>query len=198
MRRLAKELVTGAGGAALIAALACSPPVRRRSLTYGATPEEIARTMPGDELLPEPGLVSTRGITIDAPPAAVWPWLRYSTDRILPRFAHPAVGAVLPDGRGAAELRVAVSDPQRVLAYRSADGTWLWIFGLYWLWGGTRLISRNRISVPPASIGRRLVDRVVLEPGSLVMERRMLAGIRDRAESYVPPPAYLSDAPTPA
>src|SRR4051794_27216918 len=43
MQRLAKDLVTGLGGAALIAALACSPPVRRRSLTYGATPQESAR-----------------------------------------------------------------------------------------------------------------------------------------------------------
>ena len=34
-----------------------------------------------------------------------------------------------------------------------------------------------------ASIGRRLADRLIMVPGSLVMERKMLAGIRDGAES---------------
>jgi hypothetical protein len=31
-----------------------------------------------------------------------------------------------------------------------------------------------------------LVNRAVLEPGSLVMERRMLLGIKERAEFSVP------------
>jgi hypothetical protein len=44
-------------------------------------------------------------------------------------------------------------------------------------------VSRNRIAEGDASIGRRLADRLIMEPGSLVMERKMLAGIRDRAES---------------
>jgi len=52
--------------------------------------------------------------------------------------------------------------------------------------GGTRLVSRNRIAMPDASIARRVVSRVVMEPGSLIMERKMLIGIRDRAESSVP------------
>jgi hypothetical protein len=31
--------------------------------------------MPGDELVPQPKITSTRAITIDAPPHEVWPWL---------------------------------------------------------------------------------------------------------------------------
>jgi hypothetical protein len=45
----------------------------------------------------------------------------------------------------------------------------------------TRLISRNRISMKGAAAGQRL-GMLVMEPGSLVMERRMLRGIKERAE----------------
>ena len=48
---------------------------RRQCLTWGATAEEASGQLPGDELLPEADLVSTRAVTIDAPPGAVWPWL---------------------------------------------------------------------------------------------------------------------------
>lgn len=42
---------------------------------WGATPEEAARVLPGDEIVPAPRLSYTRAVTIDAPPAAIWPWL---------------------------------------------------------------------------------------------------------------------------
>src|SRR5664279_1385060 len=49
--------------------------LRRWSLGYGSTDEERAMLLPGDEQVPEPDLVSTRAITIQAAPARVWPWL---------------------------------------------------------------------------------------------------------------------------
>jgi hypothetical protein len=58
---------------ALIAAL--YPPLRRPILTWGATREEAASRLPGDELLEDADGVSTRAIAIDAPAASVWPWL---------------------------------------------------------------------------------------------------------------------------
>ena len=48
--------------------------------------------------------------------------------------------------------------------------------------GGTRLISRNRIATRGASLGGKL-GMLVMEPGSLVMERKMLLGIKQRAEA---------------
>jgi hypothetical protein len=48
---------------------------RHRCLTWGSTPDEVARVLPGDELLADADIVSTRAITIDAPPNAIWPWL---------------------------------------------------------------------------------------------------------------------------
>jgi hypothetical protein len=204
----------GIGGAALLAATAAaySPPARRWYLTYGATDEEVAQALPGDELLPHPDLLSTRAVRIEAAPATVWPWLvqmgsgrggaytydwienlfgldMHSADEILPQFQHLAVGDVLPLGPNGPGMRVEICDPERSLVFRSTDGAWVWIFHLETRWLGTRLISRNRIAVPSRT--RRLVDRVVMEPGSLVMERRMLRGIKDRAEWSAPCAASL-------
>jgi len=45
--------------------------LRDRHLTWGSTPAEAARAMPGDDLLPDADVVATRAIGIDAPPSAV-------------------------------------------------------------------------------------------------------------------------------
>ncbi len=200
-----------AGAAGLAAAAAAlSPPARRRWLTWGATPAEVAGALPGDDLLPDAALVSTRAVTIAAGPPAVWPWLvqmgsgrggaytydwienlfgldMHSADAILPQFQHLAAGDVLPLGPGGPGMRVEICDPGRTLAFRSADGAWVWIFALRPDPRGTRLISRNRITPPGAGRVRRWLYDVVMSPGSLVMERRMLLGIRERAERAAGP-----------
>nr|WP_296076095.1 SRPBCC family protein [uncultured Actinoplanes sp.] len=197
------------GGVALVTAsvaAALSPPARRWYLSYGATDAEVARALPGDELLPQADLTSTRAVSIDAPPSAVWPWLvqmgsgrggaytydwlenllglnMHSAREILPQFQHLAVGDVLPMGPDGPAMRVEICDPHRTLAFRSTDGNWVWSFNLSALPTGTRLVSRNRIVVPGAAWPARMFYRVVMEPGSLIMERRMLLGIKDRAEA---------------
>ena len=188
------------------AALAAYPLFFRRwCLTWGARPGEVSRTLPGDELLADAGIVSTRAITIGAPPAAIWPWLvqmgsgrggvytydwienllgldMHSTRRILPQFQDVQVGDEFPLGPGRPAMRVAVFDPERTFTLRFADGNWVWIFALFAEDGQTRLISRNRIAVPGAWPGR-LFSMLVMEPGSLIMERKMLLGIKERAEN---------------
>ncbi|PUB23440.1 hypothetical protein C8K30_11138 [Promicromonospora sp. AC04] len=42
---------------------------------WGATDEDVAAMLPGDDLVPEPATQVTRAITIDAPPQDVWPWV---------------------------------------------------------------------------------------------------------------------------
>jgi hypothetical protein len=51
--------------------------VRPRISRWGATDEEVRRSLPGDELDSPHGYrpISTRAITINAPPEEVWPWL---------------------------------------------------------------------------------------------------------------------------
>lgn len=48
---------------------------RHWHLRWGATVDEVHAPLPGDALVPVPHFTATRVVTIDAPPAAVWPWL---------------------------------------------------------------------------------------------------------------------------
>ena len=177
----------------------------RPILNWGATPGEADRRLPGDELLEDADIVATRAITIDAPPSAVWPWLVqmgpgrggaytydwienllgldiHSTDRILPEFQHVEVGDVLGFRPGEPGMRVEILEPEHVYSSRAEDGKWVWTFVLDASNGGTRLLSRNRIATRGASLGGKL-GMLVMEPGSLVMERKMLLGIKQRAEA---------------
>jgi hypothetical protein len=49
--------------------------LRPRMYRWGATDDEVGATLPGDELVDKDMPRTTRAITIDAPIAAVWPWL---------------------------------------------------------------------------------------------------------------------------
>jgi len=193
---------SGRATAALLAALAALYLLARRPiLTWGATTEEAGSRLPGDELLEEADGVSTRAITIGAPATAVWPWLAqmgppprggaytydwienllgldmHSVDRVLLEFQHPEVGDMIAFGPN--RMRIERVEPGRVLAWRSEDGNWVWTFVLDESDGATRLISRNRYRLP--TLAAR-VSMLPMEPGSLLMERRMLRGIKERAE----------------
>jgi hypothetical protein len=196
------------GGAVLVAgtaALSYPLVLRRRCLTWGARPEEVARELSGDELLATPDIVSTRAITIGAPPGAVWPWLvqmgsgrggaytydwienlfglgMHSADEVLQQFQDVKVGDEFRLGPNRPKLRIEILEPEQVFTVRFEDGNWVWIFALFREDRTTRLVSRNRIAMPKASAFTRLFNLLVMEPGSLVMERKMLLGIRERAE----------------
>ena len=42
---------------------------------WGVTNEEVARRYPCDDLVPNPALQAWRGITVNAPPSKIWPWI---------------------------------------------------------------------------------------------------------------------------
>jgi hypothetical protein len=204
-RTLAAAGVFGAGAAVTIGPAVYLLFFRRWCLTWGARGDEGAAKLPGDELLPDAGLVTTRALTIDAPPSAIWPWLvqmgsgrggaytydwienllglnMHSASEILPQYQHLQVGDELPMGPGRPGMTVEVLDPPRTLAVRVADQNWVWIFALVPEGESTRLISRNRIATAALAPVGRLFYTVFMEPGSLVMERKMLLGIKQRAE----------------
>jgi hypothetical protein len=204
-RTLAAAGVFGAGAAVTIGPAVYLLFFRRWCLTWGARDDEGAAKLPGDELLPDAGLVTTRDLTIDAPPSAIWPWLvqmgsgrggaytydwienllglnMHSASEILPQYQHLQVGDELPMGPGRPGMTVEVLDPPRTLAVRVADQNWVWIFALVPEGESTRLISRNRIATAALAPVGRLFYTVFMEPGSLVMERKMLLGIKQRAE----------------
>jgi hypothetical protein len=176
--------------------------LRKLILTWGATDEEASARLPGDELLEDADGVATRAIEIHAPASGVWPWIAqigpsprggaytydwienllgldmHSTDCILPEFQHPQVGDTI--GYGSNRMRVERVEPDHVLAWRSQDGNWAWTFVLREHAGSTRLISRNRFRLP--TLGAR-IGMIPMEPASLLMERKMLRGIKLRAEA---------------
>jgi len=165
-------------------------------LHWGATCEELQKPLPGDELVPDPAVQSTRAVTIDAPPDAVWPWLAqlgqdragfYSyeglenlagcemdnADEIHPEWQTRELGETvsLHPLRG---LPVARFEPGHTLALENWGAFVLEPHGP----DCTRLIARGRVPRGPGA----LTNGLLLEVPHFVMERKMLLGIKERAE----------------
>jgi hypothetical protein len=179
-------------------------------LDSSATVDEAQDTLPGDHLIPDADITSTRAITIRRAPDAVWPWIAqlgqtrggfYSYDwlenlvgcqihnaqRIVPEWQQPQVGddvQLAPD----IPLTVALLDAGRALVLQggmpigraSPPLSFTWAFSLREQPdGATRLLVRERYGY-----GRWWARFVATPTGliSSVMSRKMLFGIRDRAE----------------
>jgi hypothetical protein len=205
--RVAEVGAATVGGLALVGgvALATYPKWRPWCVNWGATADEAGRELPGDGFVEHPDLVTTRSISIAAPPQDVWPWLVqmgpgrggvytydwienllglgiHSVDEVLPEYQHLEVGDTQYLGDSGPVLRAAIVDPGKAMVLRSDDGHWVWAFVLVANDAGTRLISRNRIVLPHDTAFTRWFYTYAMEPGSLVMERKMLLGIKGRAE----------------
>ena len=180
---------------------------------WGATKVEVGAALPGDDLVANANLRLTKGITIQAPPQAIYPWLLqigvdrggmysydwlenllglrvHSADRIVPAYQQARVGDfwrftppdyVLNPGPG---LFVQELQPDRAV---------LLTFGLetkpeeepFMTWqfvlrpqpdGSTRLLLRSNVRAG-APLPIQLTYFI-----QFIMERRMLLGIRERAE----------------
>jgi len=112
-------------------------------LRSGATREESAKELPGDDLVPEPMWAATRAETVQAPADAVWPFIiqmgwgrggyyaysffdpRHTADArgVVPRLQLLKVGDLWLDGPGCDETkgawRVAAVEPGRALVVHS-------------------------------------------------------------------------------
>ena len=201
--------------------------VRPRILSWGATPAEPQRALPGDTLVPQPKIRSTRALTIQAAPEKIWPWLVqigyqragwYSYDaleraigvadftdgssaqRLIPEHQTLKVGDIIrTDPAGG--FTVTALEPNRYLVLDAMihmlkgqhyplniplSGQLLhssWAFTLYPLGENcTRLVVRFRADYQPGMLNN-LIARAALEPAIFLMERKMLLGIRQRAEA---------------
>jgi hypothetical protein len=176
---------------------------RRWHLRWGATDEELAAAMPGDELLPRAAFIATRGTTIRASPNEVWPWLvqvgfgragfysydlldnlaRPSVRHVLPQFQAPEVGDIAaPMTQPATEataFRVAQIEPPHRLVWAKPDSTWAWQLTPTES-GGTRLLTRLKAQYPLNAF--LPVSLLLMEIADFPMMRKMLIGIRTRAE----------------
>jgi hypothetical protein len=210
------RILSGAGLA--LGLLAASYPLlwRDRCLTWGATSDEVASNLRGDELLPEAHLVTTKAIAIHAPPDRVWPWLvqmgsgragtytydwienlfgldMHSANVILPQFQDMQVGDTYPFGSGT--LHIEALESGRLLTTRVPEWNWVRIFCLIPEGGLTRLLLRNRVAYPGTNLATRLCRQMISEAAGLPMERKMLRGIKQRAETEDVWPDWWSGQP---
>ena len=105
-------------------------------------------------------------------------WLRAAGARVVvdgPEHVEPAAAYVVVSNHQSNLDRMAAAAGAAVVAAgpgHAARGT-----GRYRL-----LLCQHRIATPGASPVTRLFNLLVMEPGSLVMERKMLLGVKERAE----------------
>jgi hypothetical protein len=131
---------------------------------WGATAEEIVAKLPGDDLVQSGPPRTTRAISIDAPVDLVWPWLaRRGGER-----GCQMVAAVEPKSH---LVLVSKSDFERVSRGELATGSWA--FHLRPANEGTRLLIRGSGGA---------VGHATFDVPHFIMERKMMLGIRRRAE----------------
>ncbi len=185
-----------------------APLYRKWHRHWGSTKGEIAGSLPGDALLPNARFRSTRAITIDAPPDAVWPWLVqvgcgragfYSND-LLDNLAHPSATTIVadlqhieigqwipmsptprPSDRTA--FRVRSFTVNESLLWAKPDGTWSWQLTPV-EHNGTRLVTRIHAAYDWRHPVTAVFGMLLMEFGDFAMQRRMLRGIKARAESH--------------
>ena len=176
---------------------------------WGATDMEIAATYPGDELLLEPASFVNRAITINAPPASIYPWLvqldakkggwysytwletyllncrMVNADRIHEEWQQLKVGDevhMCPNEPAPPPYLVAQIHPdQAIVLGHQENGKWVDLYQF--------------VIVPQADGTSRLILRTrtmmtggfwaVIHPGIFVMERGLLYGVKARAEQQM-------------
>jgi hypothetical protein len=159
---------------------------------WGVTDSEVLRSYPCDDFVVSPVLQAWRGIRVDAPAAAVWPWVAqvrlapYAYDwidnlgRCSPRqlvgLPEPQVGEAFTTAGGRKLGRIVSVDPGKQLT-----GTIMGAFMSY-------------VLVPQEHDTTRLLLKVVtqttrwvalgLSIGDLVMARRQLLNLKQLAERH--------------
>jgi hypothetical protein len=198
VRRIVFTTLAGIGSAAGFIA------VRRWHQRWGATDPEIAAQMPGDNLLKSAAFQATRAITISATPPEVFPWLlqvgfgragfysydlldnlgRPSAREILPQFQSARVGDVAaPMAKPSNEknsFRISLLDPPTSLVWSKRDSTWAWCLTPTED-NSTRLVTRLRARYELTPF--LPVTLLLMELGDYPMMRKMLLGLRQRAEA---------------
>lgn len=225
--RSSKVLGGAIAGAALVAGYLLA--VRPRFLTWGASDDEVKRSLPGDDLVSDARMESTHAITINYTRDEVWPWVvqighqragwysydwihrlmgvagsvedpSRSAEHVIPALQDLQVGDVVeigPDmGYNVVEIQpgralvlhiaVDISSFQPIDLVEEAPDDF---FTSSWTWfleerdeDVTRLIVRIRVGYS-RSLANALLVRGVMEPGSFIMERKTLLGIKERVEA---------------
>ncbi|HZD02778.1 MAG TPA: hypothetical protein VFA46_22065 [Actinomycetes bacterium] len=168
--------------------------------------------MPGDDIVHRAQFNATRAITIEAPREHVWPWIAQlgyrrggfytydlvdnagerSADRIIEEHQHIEVGDLIPMFHESHGLAIAY----RVDSFQ-VNGWMVWVHRPHedeqpdstWSWRlsrlppeRTRLVTRMKQDYRWQTPRLAMFNLVLMEFGDFAMERRMLKGIKVRAE----------------
>jgi len=175
-------------------------------LRWGATREEVARSMPGDEVVPRPTFNTTRAVTVRAKPKDIWPWIvqigfgrggwysydlldnlgHHSAERIVPEFQHIEAGDLIPMGPGEdSGIWVKEFVPNRWMLWwnkKNDLSTWIWALDPM-PDGSTRLVTRVRSRSSWGHPISAFVWLLMLEVADFPMMRKCLLNIKRRAEA---------------
>lgn len=212
------DVLEGVKGIGVMTFALLTPLGRAGRRHFGLDTETATRRYPGDELLPEPLWDWTHGVEIEAPAAAVWPWIAqlganragFYSYQWLENLAgcnlrnaetvHPEWAArvgdelVLHPDPKAPRLRIVAAEADHyLLAHGAPDEQrrergepWSaasWLFFLEALAPERcRLISRYRVACSDDVATRLAFGPTLLEPVGFAMDRRLLLGVKERAE----------------
>ncbi|MBG0568591.1 polyketide cyclase [Actinoplanes aureus] len=159
---------------------------------WGVTDSDVARFFPCDDFVASPGLAAWRGVRVEAPTAAVWPWVAqvrlapYSYDwidnlgrrspRHLVGLPEPRVGEAFTTAGGRRRGRIVSVDPGRQLT-----ATIMGAFMSYVLVPDERDTTRLLLK---AVIQTNRWAAVGLSIGDLIMARRQLLNFKHLAERH--------------
>jgi hypothetical protein len=185
---------------------------RPTQMRWGATAAEVARAMPGDELSDHPTFLATRAITINRAQSDIWPWLVQmgynragfygydilenicstrglrSAETIVTELQHPRPRDVLPLSAAGGLVFHSIAPPHYLIWSGESGrfpGAFTW--ALYPVDAGhTRLVSRiqwthhwTSPTLLPIDLFTEFTDHMAV--------RKILAGVKDRAEGRVEP-----------
>ena len=177
--------------------------------TWGVEPAEKDLAYACDEIAGPFDAAYYRGVTVEAPPAAVFRWLcqlraaPYSYDwidnrgRRSPRALTPGLENLVVGQTMMTIFDLIAFETDRHLTVRTkSDRLFGDVAGTYLIVprsdGTCRLLAKLRIRYPRGLRGRLM--RIVLPPGDLIMMRRQLLNLKRLAETVTP----ASAGPPPA
>lgn len=139
-----KTVGEGLVGAAGMVTAVFTPMLRPWRTSWGATPEEVECTLPGDEYIERPKWEATHAITIAETAENIWPWLVqigqgrggfysyeflenlvgcdiHNADRILPEFQHLKVGDVIHLHPQSPPIPIVAIEPNRYILLHACN-----------------------------------------------------------------------------
>ncbi len=165
---------------------------------WDVTNDEMLRSYPCDDFVDSPALQAWRGVRVEAPAAAVWPWIvqvrvaPYAYDwidnlgrrspRQLLRLPPPEVGEAFTTAGGRKLGRIVSVDLEKQLTGRIMGG-----FMSYVLVPQDRNTTRLLLKVVMQTNRWAAVG---LSVGDLVMARRQLLNLKQLAEASTPGSGY--------